>query len=319
MSICIVGAGVSGLLLLIALEKANVSPSKITIIDPYFDGGDLKRLYSNVISNTIWKQTYEAIGKEYINNIDENSTTELNTVIDYIMYSAKSYLNKCNMIIGYVNKSTYNEDKWCTHLKNTSTIIKSDILILTTGSDPKTLDLPIPIIPLEVALDKTRLSKYILPTDHIILFGTQHSGTLCIDNISKLANKVTAIYKGDKPFLFARDGVYDGIKQDSAIIADRILTNNYSNVELYSLNDISNVVKVTRKADKVVYAIGFNARNDLELNEYDDKTGKIKNVKNAWGFGIAYPSRSEGGLDAGVSPFMEHIQKQLPEIISFIQ
>ena len=54
--ICIIGSGAAGILLLLNLQKANVPASKILIIDPHHDGGDLTRKWGSVRSNTIWRQ-----------------------------------------------------------------------------------------------------------------------------------------------------------------------------------------------------------------------------------------------------------------------
>ena len=71
--------------------------------------------------------------------------------------------------------------------------------------------------------------------------------------------------------------------------------------------------------------MGFSARTikisvdnvESKTTEYDTSTGKFQGLP-VWGFGTAYPNRAPDGIhwDVGVSPFLEHIKKQIPDIIS---
>ena len=52
MSVAIIGCGVSGSVCLLELARKGRDLSTITVIDPYFDGGDLGRRWGAVKSNT---------------------------------------------------------------------------------------------------------------------------------------------------------------------------------------------------------------------------------------------------------------------------
>ena len=56
-NICIIGAGVTGLSLLLLLQESGIDPSKIVVIDPHFDGGDLARKWTTIQSNTTLHRT----------------------------------------------------------------------------------------------------------------------------------------------------------------------------------------------------------------------------------------------------------------------
>ena len=85
------------------------------------------------------------------------------------------------------------------------------------------------------------------------------------------------------------------------------------------------MMRETRHATWVIYAAGFMPNTDARVTvdsvdqpytEYDPTTGLLKNMPNAWGFGIAYPSQAPDGthFDVGISPFLEHFNKQIPDI-----
>ena len=90
--ITIIGFGITGMLLLAILNKNSINLSNICIIDPYYDGGNLLRLYGDVISNTPFSKAVNAlkmidsnytIPEEYA-NYDLNKTTPLSILAHMI-------------------------------------------------------------------------------------------------------------------------------------------------------------------------------------------------------------------------------------------
>jgi hypothetical protein len=182
--------------------------------------------------------------------------------------------------------------------------------------------LPFPSIPLDIALDKQRLSNHVSPGQHILVFGTAHSGPLIVKNLVDLGTTITNFYATEQPFYFDRNGAYDGVKQDAAVIADAILQGSYSNVSLESVHDMSAIIRASKSADACIYACGFEARCiQPQWNRYDGATGRIEGTTTAWGFGIAYPNRAPDGIhwDVSVPAFQAHIQRQMPEILATLQ
>ena len=207
-------------------------------------------------------------------------------------------------------------------------------LILTPGAPPKTLDLPIPSIPLPIALHKERLALHVTPTDRILVIGTSHSGTLILKNLKDLGcTHVTAFYRGKTPFSFARDGDTEGIKQESATIADEILSNAWGSKTptLLKSDDLTTQFRVLQRTHYVIYAIGFGAPSLFFLDPYghlqrfsdvfDPSTSTFRGAQKAWGFGIGFPRmytapNGSHHLDVAFKPFIEAIQAAMPHILA---
>jgi hypothetical protein len=325
--ICIIGAGASALLLLLQFEKHNIDPKSITVIDPTHNGGDLAKKWSKVRSNTTWRQIFEAVPSRNSfatpwGTLPPEEPVELKYVIDYLKECAKSYVSETLMRTDYVTSVEQDGSSWKVSLKHGKQPLRFDLVFFCQGSDPKYLDLPFPSIPLDVALDIRRLSDSVKPGQHIMLFGTAHSGPLIVKNLVDLQVKVTNFYATEKPFYFARNGDYDGIKQDAEEIALRILDGSYPNVNLESVHDMSAIIRASKSADACIYACGFEPRVIQEQwKRYDTTTGRIEGTSTAWGFGIAYPNRAPDGIhwDVSVPAFQAHIQKQMPEILTQLQ
>jgi hypothetical protein len=335
MTVCIIGAGAAGLLLVLLLQT-HIASEQITIIDPHFDGGDLVRKWSNVVSNTPLKAAINAFKTfaptatlpPWVLDLDQEQPTSLATLGRFIRETVD--ITAVNRIQGTVTDANYINGAWqIQYISASSTRLHTaDTLLLATGGEPKQMDLPIPSIPLEVALDSNRLKSYILPGQNIVIFGTSHSGILVIKNVLDYPVKsLVAVYKGAKPFIWARDGEYDGLKLEAAVLADSyVATTAPVKLSLVTLSDFTGIIKATHKADWVIYATGFNQRFTFPVRDksvpintlnYETTTGKIHRLTNAWGFGLSHPSQAPDGMhfDVGIFSFMEHISKQIPSIL----
>jgi hypothetical protein len=216
------------------------------------------------------------------------------------------------------------------HWKITTTagaVFETEKLVLTTGATPRILDLPKPVIPLSVALNPTALANFVLPTDKVVVFGTAHSGTLVLKNLHACGLRdLTALYKGATPFQYARDGYSEGIKQESAIIADSIVAGKWAT--LLSLDDFATAHRAVAEATAVVYAIGFDRSKPTYIEKGVRKTlvhdGKSfgTDLKNIYGFGIGFPAPYTGPdgrdyPDVGFGGFVQAIQATLPSLLTF--
>lgn len=325
--ICIIGSGAAGLLLLLNFEQHNIDPRSITIVDPTHTGGDLAKRWSKVRSNTTWRQIFECIPSRNSfakpwTDCDPDQPVELKLIIDYLLICTKDYRSKTILRTDRVTQAIQEGSQWLVTLQHSKQPLRFDGVFFCMGSEPKSLDLPFPSIPLEIALDKRRLAEVIQPGQHVLLFGTAHSGPLVIQNLLDLNVTITNFYATEKPFYFARDGDYDGIKQDAVAIADNLLTNVYPNVTLESVYDMSAIIRASKTADVCIYACGFEPRViQPEWKLYNGDTGRIEGTSTAWGFGIAYPNRAPDGIhwDVSVPSFQAHIQKQMPDILASLQ
>lgn len=341
-NICIIGAGVSGLLLVLLLAETSLELNTVTIVDPYFDGGDLMRKWSSVMSNTPWSVTVTNIEKylpsvkipKWALELPSDKPTPVSTIVKLIRECAKPVLEKVNRVHGVVESANWNssETMWniTVRKEQTTTTIQSKSLCFTYGSKPKELDISVPCIPLEVALDPKRLQLYVESHHKVIVFGTRHSGVYVLKNLINASVKsIIGVYNGSTHFTWARDGAYDGIKLEAASIADDIVVNKYPELKLYPMSKFSTILREVRTVDWVVYAIGFEPCHNIKLSIDDvpiihnfeyELNGKLLHCPSAWGFGIAYPSQAPDGIhwDVGVSSFLEHIHRQIPSIISII-
>jgi hypothetical protein len=199
------------------------------------------------------------------------------------------------------------------------------MLLFAQGAEPRTFDLPIPSIPLEIALDVARMRHYVRAGQRVMVFGTMHSGTLVMRNaVDCSAGAVVGLYNTPQPFTWDRDGAYDGIKREAADIADAIVAGQIP-VELIPTQDTAAVIRASATADWVIYAMGFRPRHiplkvdgvDRASAAYDGITGALLEAPAAWGFGVAYPNRAPDGVhwDVSVAAFLAHMKRQLPSLL----
>lgn len=205
-------------------------------------------------------------------------------------------------------------------------------LLLCTGARPKSLDLPIPAIPLSIALNASALADYVVPaTDRVVVFGTAHSGTLVLKHLKDAGvREVTAVYKGDRPFRYFRDGDSEGIKQESERIADEIVGRAWGDAtpRLVPVDAIGDIYRALHRATYVVYALGFEtpcwkyraADGSEKILQHSAATSAF-DAPNVWGFGIGYPTRytaSNGAqyADIGFGPFADAIRAALPALLA---
>jgi cation diffusion facilitator CzcD-associated flavoprotein CzcO len=322
--VCIIGCGATGLLLLHNLQKHGVPPEQVIVVDPTFYGGDLCNKWCCVTSNTRWEQLLQAVPypggtPEKWSSLSPTSPCPLRHYIDYLLEVVKPYLLQCELHSTYATNVVFT-NKWSITLKAQKTLVEADILLVATGSEPKQLDLPYPSIPLEIALNRDRLQQTVSSGQHILVFGTAHSATLIVRNLLECGAKVTNFYATPKPFYFDKEGDYDGLKQEAATIAEKILTKELP-VSLVSVQDMGGIIRHTRNVDAVVYAIGFEPRDPFGLKEYNPETGQLNGYPNGWGFGIAYPNKAPDGVhyDVSIPAFQAHIEKQMPNILSLLR
>lgn len=326
--ITFIGYGISTMCGLLALSS---KPLKIAVIDPFFDGGSLHRHYATVQSNTVWRQFVEAVAPF----IAPAKLQQLQTLHDYEATTPLGELtrqlrfligNNHTKLMGQAKEAHWVGNHWTINFDQKT--IKSSRLILCTGAQQRTLNYPIPQLPLEIILNSVALRGATRPLDSIVILGASHSGTLAAARAAEAGLNVSLIYRGDGPaFKYARDGHYDGIKQESAQIADKITAGELPLVRI--TNNEDEVRSLLLGADWVTYACGFEPRKTVRLvvegievaaERYDASTGKLIEAPNAWGFGIAYPNSTIVGAetyyDVSLSAFLAHIVKNLETIIS---
>jgi hypothetical protein len=337
MTISILGFGAAGVLLCFELLKHGVDSSTITIIDSFFDGGALLRSWGAIYSNTTCQQILDTFqGYPSLTGLTK-SLSEKYAPTDRITLSDIGLLLK--QTIKYLPDDICLVQDTCTRVQKTSTgwrltcksiTISSDVVFLCQGGQQKQFDVGTSSIPLEVALDSSRLARYVQPGQRIVVFGLAHSGTLVVKSLLQLHCVVSVIYKGKTPFQFARDGYYDGIKEESAEIADGFLQTCPPHLEFIQCSDFPKVVKAVQRASWIIPTIGFEAspiQIEVQDNQicsylsYSPESAQLQD--NLYGFGLAYPGVTalDDGIhkDVSLPSFKAQIQRCLPNILSKIR
>jgi hypothetical protein len=336
MSVAIIGCGASGSLCLLELARKGRDLSTITVIDPYFDGGDLGRRWGAVKSNTKWQQIVDSLsqypsaaapiaelGKAY----GPEDICLLSDLANLLQQAARPLLQSVNLHVDTCKKLKKTEAGWSIELVAGGEVSETfGRVFLCQGGVEKQLDYGKPVIPLDIALDPVRLRRLIRPGQTVTVVGLSHSGTLVLRNLNDLGISLQGVYDTEKPFYFARDGCYDGIKEEAATIADMIVAKTLP-VKLVSTKDMKNLVKVLTKTDWIVISIGFTARSlpitavdGTQLNEvdYSPTTALVAGQPDLYGFGLSYPGVSEiegkAYKDISIPSFIQQIQRCLAEI-----
>ncbi len=328
---CILGFGIAGQILLLELLQRGIPGTEICIFDEYFLGGALATHYGTVLSNTPWWKTRKAL-VEYNQwssaeiqegdcKFQSDQCTPVAAIASACFRTAKKALNFSKVTVftaQVLAVHSAGSEKQIQH--SYGTVNCTGILFCTQGAEEKQLDLSFPTIPLWIALNPALLAQHVTPDDTVTVFGTAHSGTIVLKHLHDLQIQTFAVYNTAKPFLFARDGEYDGIKEGSAIIADNILSGNYTHLTLIPWTEPLQLYKALQKTTKVIYSVGFKPRKIQGLdNQYDPESGKLIAHEGVYGFGIAFPGVTVQGdkkyTDVSVLSFQEQIRRCLPKIL----
>jgi hypothetical protein len=323
--IALIGFGAANMLFLAYI--ASVSPDLLdhtAIIDPQLNGGALQNSWPHVRSNTTWQQFVDALRKFSATSTYADvaasehpldQPTHLHVLSKHLRRAVEPYIRRTTLFKDSVIAIEDEKPSYTLVLKNKK--IQAEKIIFSPGSTPKVFNYPIPTISLSAALDSRQVECYISQGDSVILFGTAHSGCLALKNFLDAGARVSVVYATEKPFLFARDGEYDGVKQDAATIADAVLVGTLP-VELIHYSNQEEVVSAALRASWACYTVGF-ALDDLTKTivgvgaKYNPITARIREDCEIYGFGIAFPSCTtiDGKTfwDVSIPSFTEHILK----------
>lgn len=327
-----IGFGAANMLFIAYL--ASVAPQHLrqtVILDSHFDGGALQRCWGSVRSNTTWQQFIDTLRKfkATANYADQIATlhpleqpTPLHVLARHLRQAVEPYVR-----IAHCIKSTVTEiiesggsanalTLTCRKSNGSEHTLQVEKVVFSPGSSPKSMSHSLPTIPLSAALDIGQVRNYVSAGERVVLFGLAHSGVLILKNLADAGCYISAVYNTPRPFLFARDGEYDGIKQDAALAADAVLAGEMPAVELIRWDSAEELQDALLRAKWVVYSIGFENTTPLLVSgvspkKYDPGTARV--ARGIYGFGIAYPSFSEVDgrkfWDVSIPSFAEHILK----------
>ncbi|WP_419420268.1 pyridine nucleotide-disulfide oxidoreductase [Legionella sp. D16C41] len=332
----VVGAGPAGIAAVGKLIDSGVEPETILWVDPYFKVGDLGRLWANVPSNTtvdkftrfLYATTafnYHVIADQFnLVHLPKHNTCILSEIVDPLKWVSKHLCNKVVSKIATIKSAIMDDKRWILSADSQKFIASQ--VILATGSIPSSLNYPdISSLPLEIAIDKQKLSQVIDLKITYGVFGSSHSAFIIIRNLIELgAKKVINFYRS--PCRYAIDMgdwiLFDntGLKGDTAIwVREHIDGTIPANLVRYNILE-TDIHPYLASCDQVIYAVGFERRNNITINNltylpYDTHIGIL--APGLFGLGIAYPELKSDPLgivetQVGLWKFSNYLDKVMP-------
>jgi hypothetical protein len=334
--IALIGWGAANMLFAAFLvKKAGVDARRLTIIDPFHDGGALIRQWANVKSNTTFQQFADATAAlglhvkapdavESHQHQHQHQPTPLKDIAHLLIAAVRPLVAGAKRIFGHATELKQAADGgWQISVQgDRSYNLQAAICSLAHGAQPRIMQTGVPQIPLAAALHLPTLQNYLSPGSSTVLFGSAHSAVLIADNILATGATCTMVHLGPQPFFFASEGAYDGVKQDAEVIARNILAGSHP-VRLVQYEHALDVHAALLTADYAICACGFNSAAGapsvvlqdgtvLSGLPYNPATGEI--APRLFGWGIAFPSKTtlDGRTYADVSipSFTAHILAQ---------
>lgn len=332
----IIGAGPAGIAAVGRLIDSGIPANHILWMDPYFTVGDLGRLWSQVSSNTKVKLFLDFLHAspafDYanaphdfkLNHLPQNKTCLLDAIVEPLQWVTQHLMLRVQTVKGLIHNLQLSDRIWS--LANHSNQYYAKNIVLATGALPLSLNYPtVKAIDFEDAIDKMRLKKQIQPEATIAVFGSSHSAIIIIKHLVELGVKqIINFYRS--PCCYAVDMgdwiLFDntGLKGETAEWARAHIDGTWpKSLVRYSSNE-SNIAQYLPECDKAIYAVGFQQRNTIILNNYEHNhynphVGIIG--PGLFGLGIAYPEKKPdpfGSIEmqVGLWKFMTYLNKVMP-------
>ncbi|KGP64024.1 pyridine nucleotide-disulfide oxidoreductase [Legionella norrlandica] len=332
----VIGAGPAGIAAVGKLLDYGITSSEILWLDPYFKVGDFGRLWQHVSSNTTVRLfsnflhavnsfSYKKASQDFhLRHLDPGSTCILDRVAEPLQWITSILRERVVTEETMIHSISLSCGSWS--LYSDVQAYKAKNVILATGAVPSSLNYPdVNLVPFEIAIDKQRLSNFIDVNEVYGVFGSSHSAIIILRHLVELGvKKVINFYRS--PCRYAIDMgnwvLFDntGLKGETAVWAreyiDGVLPDNL--VRYYASE--SNIARYLPECSKVIYAIGFERRNNIVIDNYErlnhnPHVGIIG--PGLFGLGIAYPElRADpfGNFESqvGLWKFMTYLDNVLP-------
>lgn len=292
----IVGAGFAGITALAVLIDAGVEPSTITWIDPEFNVGRVGKYYRDVPGNVQTQHLTEYVedcplfrnitspALERLYSYPAEQFQLLSTIVDPLLDFTAYLQNMVVPIQDSVVSLTRGSDYW--NLETSAEMVHAKKVILAIGAKPKSLPYGVPEIPLDDALNKSKLAQHVSPDDSIAVFGAMHSAMLVLKYLSECSVKQIINFYLDDYFIGS-----PGLEGATAQWVQNVLEKQPPANLIRAVSTPSNREKWLPQCTKAIYAIGYettkmliNGSTDVAFDEY---TGIID--ENLYGIGIAFP------------------------------
>ncbi len=323
----IVGAGPAGIIIIGLLLELGTDPKSIVWLDPEFNVGRLGKYYSSVPGNAKTKTYIEFLQScqvfmeanspayEKLFDLDPEIEYPLQVIVEPLSDISKYFCSKVRCKKDNLCALNFADDVW--HIGTSKECFTGSHVVLALGSHPKKLDYDCKNeIPLDLALDKETLSKYVSSKDTIAVVGSAQSAILLLKYLSELpTGRIINFYRNPIEF-----GGESGLKAATARWAQDVLLKTPPANLLRLYNSCDALKAWLPICTKIIYAVGFE-RNDIPtinnapyLN-FDDPSGILG--PRLFGIGIAFPEKyqDENGKTVsriGLLAFMEYAQEILP-------
>lgn len=334
----VVGAGVAGISALGALGDAHVPLSQIIWIDRDFKVGRMGEYYTNVPANNkarhlveFWRmcKTFTQIPSpafQQLLALDPAQECTLSYIVAPLQDVTDYVLRRVRGVVGQVDTLEFVHDAW--DISVGGKWYRAKRVILAIGAHPRSLGYACEQeIPLDLALDKDKLSQLVTPHDTVAVVGGAHSAVLimkflCDIGVARIINFYrTPLYYLSQEEQLARAVLQnDPLSGTAAEWAREVLDKNPP-AHLIRIKTSDAALKAWMPiCTKIVYAAGYE-RNPLPsivgaTCDYNPATGIIG--PHLFGLGLAFPEYTEDGrgngkFQIGVRDFMRFVQRMMPE------
>mgnify|MGYP000287743432 FL=1 len=332
----VIGAGGAGISAVGKLLDAGIDAQQILWIDPAFKIGDLGKYWSSVPSNTIVRRLLEFLGacKSFsladcdidfpILQADVNQTTLLSNIVAPLQWISDRLCKQVSAHRDFIEHLKLHGRCWYLQGKENQYITKN--VILAQGALPKKLNFSaIDEIEIATALKLDALTKACQHDDTVAVFGSSHSAIIILENLVKLGIKqIINFYQS--PLKFAVDFgdwiLFDdtGLKGNAANWAKENLQGQLPKNLRRELSTAENIATYLPDCNKAIYAVGFSARQQPQIENFSTLDYNVTNgiiAPGLFGLGIAYPQQQidpYGNIElaVGLVKFIQALDQSLP-------
>lgn len=293
----VIGAGPAGIITVTQLLEQNISKSDILWLDSEFKVGRLGKYYQNVPSNqkaqryTVFLNSCETYKKlnyssfDVIKKFNQQEEPPLSLIVQFLQDITDYLRARVKSISDNILNIERAVPFW--KINGASSHYLASKVILATGCHPKTLDLLIPTIPLDDAIDEKKLRKIVNTKDRVLVIGSAHSALLIMKYLSDLkVAKIINLYTKSPTY-----GMYGGLEGITAWWTKEILEKNKpQNIDRY-VYSAEEAKKQAQNCTKVIYAFGYEKTsvpvNTTEELIFNPLTNSL--AENLYGIGFAFP------------------------------
>ncbi|MBA2656553.1 MAG: pyridine nucleotide-disulfide oxidoreductase [Tatlockia sp.] len=337
----VVGAGPAGIAAIGKLLDLGISGTDLLWVDPQFKVGDLGSLWKNVSSNTKVRRfvdflnaaesfNFQNADRDFrLNHLDPEETCCLSDVDDALNWVSKQLMQKVNSEKALIQQISLSQRRWC--LQTDSQCYYSYNVILATGAVPRFLDYSsAELIPFEIAIDKERLSSEIDNSQTYALFGSSHSAIIILRHLIDLdVKKVINFYRSPCRYAIELNQwiLFDntGLKGQTAEWARENIDGQLPDNLVRYKSSQANITQYLPECNKIIYAVGFEKRNNIAIDGYENShynphVGII--APGLFGLGIAYPQLKSDPfgnfeLQVGLWKFMTYLNEVMPTWLKY--